>query len=77
MLRLDHFDPAAQGERVTLSGRNYFWNSLTHLPEWSLRPTDLPVAVASTMEVDLPPFSVTHLRIPEKRRPALSMERNR
>jgi alpha-L-arabinofuranosidase len=72
VLQLDHFDPAAQGERVTLSGRNYFWNPLTHLPEWSLRPTDLPVAAASTIEFDLPPFSVTHLRIPERRTPALS-----
>jgi len=72
VLQLDHFHPAARGERVTLSGRNYFWNLLTHLPEWSLRPTDLPVATARTIELNLPPFSVTHLRIPEIRTPALS-----
>jgi alpha-L-arabinofuranosidase len=72
VLQLDHFDPAAQGERVTLSGRNYFWNPLTHLPQWSLRPTDLPIAAAGTIELNLPPFSVTHLRIPQSRTPALS-----
>ncbi len=69
---LKNFDPAARGERVTLSSRHYFWNPTTHLPLWSRRPNVETIDVAQQFTVELPPFSATHLRIPSAASPALS-----
>jgi hypothetical protein len=65
-LDLKSFDAADAGERVTLSSRSFFWNDLTHEPVWSESPRAESIATKSSFAVTLPPFSVTHVRVPAK-----------
>ena len=63
-VKLDDFKPAALGEVLSLTGREYFWNPYTHTPDWSTPPRSRPLATGDAFTVTLPPFSVSHVRVP-------------
>ncbi len=63
-VNLSGFQPAATGESVSLTHREYHWDEANHRPLWSQSPRVVPVKTGPTFTVSLPPFSVTHVRIP-------------
>ena len=69
---LKNFDPAAEGERAVLSNRQYFWDVISSTPLWSQEPAIDRITTGKTCTITLPPFSVTHLRVPSSAKPALT-----
>lgn len=63
-VNLAGFEPAATGESVSLTHREYHWDEATHVPLWSQSPRVVPIETGPAFTVSLPPFSVTHVRIP-------------
>lgn len=63
-VKLDDFKPAARGEILSLTGREYFWNPYTHNPDWSTPPRSRSLPTGTEFTVILPPFSVSHVRVP-------------
>jgi hypothetical protein len=62
-------DVGTRGEMVSLTSREYFWNPLVSLPQWSARPQVQGIDVGSSFKVILAPFSSTHVRVPLKGKP--------
>lgn len=71
-LQLNGFQAADRGERAMLTSREYYWNSLTSVPSWSQDPRIELLKTGNSFEVTLPPFSLTHVRIPSASTPALT-----
>ena len=71
-VNLTGMTPATVGERAQLTGREYFWNPLTHAPDWSSDPRIEKIPTGPSMTTTLPPQSVTYLRIPSSAAPALT-----
>jgi hypothetical protein len=69
---IEGFEPAPQGEEAVLSCRQCFWNHLENRPEWSGKPLVLPVDVARSFVVTVPPSAIKCVRIPAAGRPGLS-----
>jgi hypothetical protein len=63
-LELPGFLAGSLGEQVTLSHREYYWNTQTHAPEWSQAPRATPVGVGDAFSVTVAPFSVSYVRVP-------------
>jgi len=71
-IKLDDFTPAARGEVLALTAREYFWNPYTSQPDWSSPPRSRELATGGEFTVTLPPFSVSHVRVPSATHPELS-----
>jgi alpha-L-arabinofuranosidase len=68
-VQLSDFDPADSGEIAAVTSREYYWNPLTHLPQWSTGPRIDRIKTGASFDVSLPPFSMTCVRIPGRSKP--------
>jgi hypothetical protein len=71
-LQLSGFAAAGGGELATVGSRQYYYNSLTHRVQWSTGPDIERLKTGGSFSVTLSPFSMTYVRIPDKRNPSLS-----
>jgi hypothetical protein len=71
-VQLAGFTPAAYGELVTLTRREYYLNPVTRRPLWSTGPRFQEVKTGAAFGVTLAPFSIVYVRIPDQDRPGLS-----
>jgi len=71
-LQLAGFNPSGAGETATVDNRQYYYNPLTKHIQWSTGARIAKVKTSADFDVTLAPYSVTYVRIPDTKKPALS-----
>jgi len=75
-VQLAGITPAAAGETATVGSREYYYNAQTKHIGWSTGARIEKVKTGADFEVTVSPFSITYVRIPDVKKPALSIMAN-
>ncbi len=71
-VQLSDFIPASTGEIASVSSREYYYSASSKQMHWSTGARIEKLQTADKFNVTLVPFSITYLRIPSQKNPALS-----